>query len=164
MGRLGQRERHMFDLDNRLDEAEKAVDKLPREQQIAFVDQFKTGGKQATPELQQVANSIGEIDEATYMRVIEAQVRRLGKGAHKMWSKLSAADRADLAHDSKQVSQAIAEALEKGDLSREEERDMRVRQELADGILDYKENHYRVLWKVIPAKEGAEPQERELEV
>lgn len=162
-GRLGQRERHIFDLDNQLDKAEKAVDKLPQDQQVAFVDQFKTGGTQATPELQQIANSIAAIDEATYMRVIEAQVRRLGKGAQKLWKELSAGEKAALAHNSTQFAADAEEALEQEDISKEEKRAMQIRLELANGILDYKENHYRVLWKVIPGKEaGDEGTERGL--
>jgi hypothetical protein len=163
MGRLGQRERHIFDLDNQLDKVEKAVDKVPREQQIAFVDQFKRGQEQETPELRKQRDDITAIDEASAMRTVNAQVRLLGEGAQKLWSKLSKDERLDFFHNSTQFGEDAAAALAKGDLSRKEERDMRVRQELADHILDYKENHLRVLWEVIPGKEaGDEGTERGL--
>lgn len=49
-----------------LDAYRKAIDNLPRQAQIEFIDRMKTGRPQATPELQELAETIRKIDKDDY--------------------------------------------------------------------------------------------------
>lgn len=92
----GQRDKLEFVLESGLIKLEKAFDKMPMEEKVAFVDNIKLGKPQATPDLDKVASM---------MRTVEDQ----------HW--------------------AMAKVYKPS--------------------LAYKENHFRVMWKVIPGSDSA---------
>jgi hypothetical protein len=148
----GEREKRRFILDQVLQGAEKTMGRLPQGDQIAFVDRFKQGQKQPDSSLQAIADFISKTDEDTYRRVIEAQVRSLSPTARKLWSEKSEPEKSqflhNIANERERAERALAE--NEGKLTRGETARLNAITQIADSILDYKENHYRVLWKVIP--------------
>src|SRR6202012_1704315 len=93
--------------------AEKAFDRLPREQQVKFVDRMKAGADQPTSELRDLAKFMTGTDEDTYMRVVEAQVRSLGPKEQELWNELSREEKAAFVHNLEKFRSATKEA-EKG--------------------------------------------------
>lgn len=70
-GMLGSRERERTKLDAEFRKMEKAFDLMPMQQQIDFIDAMKTGDRQRTPELQELAKRLRELDEAMYEQIRE---------------------------------------------------------------------------------------------
>lgn len=142
MASTGQRELRRFSLDQMLHGVETSVGKLPQDEQVAFIDRFKAGQRptQPTQELAQLDDFFRKTDEDTYMRVVEAQVRNMDVADQKLWNQMAPDLKASAVHNLDAVANdPTAPAFLK---------------HLADSITDYKENHFRVLWKTIP---GAEP-------
>src|ERR1019366_5927064 len=150
----GEREKRRFILDQVLQGAEKTMGRLPQGDQIAFVDRFKQGQKQPDSSLQAIADFISKTDEDTYRRVIEAQVRSLSPTARKLWSEKSEPEKSqflhNIANERERAERALAENEGKAELTRGETARLNAITQIADSVLDYKENHYRVLWKVVP--------------
>jgi hypothetical protein len=66
MRMLGERVQKAYETDRVLEGYRQMFDKMPRPQQIAFIDRMKLGEKQPTPELQQVADTMRRIDTETW--------------------------------------------------------------------------------------------------
>ena len=137
----GEREKHRWYLDQVLEKSQKMMDKLSKDDQVEFVDRYKQGQDQPTPELQHLAEFMGKTDEETYRQVVETQVANLSKEARQLWDKMPEEDKTAFLHK-------IADF--KGDESLEES----PLKELADALLNYKNDHFRVIWKVVPGTEG----------
>ena len=99
MKMLGGQNQAAYILHKTLEVYQKALDKMPRDAQVAFVDNYKVGHKQATPELDALD---------TLLRNIDAQNRQLANSA--------------------------AEDLG------------------IDEMVAWKDNHFRVMWKVVPGQ------------
>jgi DNA repair protein RadC len=97
MTELGKRNKLEFELENKLMSMEKMFEKMPRAEQVAFIDNIKLGRKQATPQLDALAKMMRDIEDVMH-----------------------------------------AEALK------------------FNPSLSYLDNHYRVLWKVIPGQAAAQ--------
>lgn len=138
----GAREQHRFVLEQTLQKADALFDKMPREAQVAFVDNYKQGKEQATPELKQIADFIGKTDDATYRAVVEAQVANLDPKTQKFWKAMPEKDKAAFLQKIQQFK--ADEELPEGPLK-----------DLADNLLSYKDDHFRVLWKTVPGKAEA---------
>jgi protein strawberry notch len=107
MRMIGERNQKAFETDRVLEAFRQSFDKMPREEQVAFVDRMKRGEAQPTPELQQVAQTMRKIDTESWEAARQAY--------------------AALGFKDKEIP------------------------------LKWLENHYRVLWKVIP---GADDEEK----
>jgi N12 class adenine-specific DNA methylase/GGDEF domain-containing protein len=168
MRMTGAREKHRYTLQQVLNGARTMFSKLPQAEQIRFIDHYKLGEAQATAELDEVAKFFRKTDEATYRNVIDSQIANIGGWADRAWSKLPESAKAEMVHSledyrggtsrdarEKQL-EAIEDLLEANGVK--STRMMRTGlADVADSILSYKENHYRVLWKKIPgAEDGAE--------
>jgi len=133
----GKREQHNWTLDTALQPVRVAFDKLPEEAQVDFVDRYKAGEAQATPEMQSVDDFMRKTDAATYRNVVDTQVNNLDPKAQKLWAKMSEPDKQSFLQ---KISAFKADdTLPAGPLK-----------DLADGLLNFKEDHYRVIWKEIP--------------
>ena len=135
----GTREKNRWVLEQTLKKSGEMFDKLGKEAGVAFVDAYKTGEKQPTPELQRLADFMGKTDEATYRTLVETQVANLSPKAQKLWSEMPNDAKAAFLH--KIADFKADDKLPEGPLK-----------ELADGLLNYKQDHFRVLWKVVPGK------------
>ena len=89
----GAREKHRWYLDQVLEKSQALIDKMPREEQVAFVDRYKLGEDQPTPELTALADFMAKTDEKTYRAVVETQVANLSKEAHKLWDAMTEEDK-----------------------------------------------------------------------
>ena len=153
----GDQERAMFHLDHAFEGIEEMFDRLPETEHIDFLDRYKRGEDQKTPELQQVADMFKTLDTATYKRIVDAQVGAMDRAARKVWDRMSAADREDF-YDELTTSRTFERAGDEDlahDMSAtvDERKDARKRivlQNIADGVLTFKQNHLRAFWKVIP--------------
>lgn len=92
----GERDKAEFEIEAKMKSLEDAFDKMPQDQQVAFINNIKTGKQQATPSLQAVADMMRKIEDAYHA-------------------------------EAKQYKPSLT----------------------------YKENHFRVLWKVIPGSPEA---------
>jgi tRNA G10 N-methylase Trm11 len=72
MKMLGERNQKAYETDRVLDAWGKALDKMPRPQLIAFVDNMKLGKPQATPELQELAQTMRKIDTDSWDAAVAA--------------------------------------------------------------------------------------------
>ena len=138
----GVREQHRFVLEQTLQKAQTLFDKMPREAQVAFVDNYKQGEKQSTPELQQIADFMGRTDDATYRAVVETQVSNLDPKTQKLWQAMPDTDKGAFLHKIQDFK--TDESLPAGPLK-----------DLADHLLTFKGDHFRVIWKTIPGKAEA---------
>ena len=133
----GQREQHGWTLDQALQPVRVAFDKLPEDAQVDFIDRYKAGDAQATPEMQSVDDFMRKTDADTYRNVVDTQVGNLDPKAQQLWAKMPEADRQDFLQ---KISGFKGDTtLEDGPLK-----------SLADGLMSFKENHYRVLWDELP--------------
>lgn len=66
MSEIGERRKAATLLDFAMEKAEPYMASLPEDKQIEFADRVKTGQKQATPELQAIADAIAPIDKASW--------------------------------------------------------------------------------------------------
>jgi hypothetical protein len=156
MRMTGEREKHRFTLNQVLDKARTMFGKLPREQQIDFIDRYKQGEDQATPELSEIAKFFAKTDEDTYRNVIEAQIGTVGGWAERAWKKLPEDAKVELIHSLEDYrgegqQDAIEKLLEDHGIKSTKMMQIGLAN-VADSILSYKENHYRVLWKTVPGK------------
>lgn len=69
MKALGERNQATFRLQQTMGEIEDAFDKLPRDQQIDFIDRMKTGAAQPTPQLQQIADTYKDLEEMKFQAI-----------------------------------------------------------------------------------------------
>jgi predicted RNA methylase len=74
MKMLGERNQKAYETDQVLEGWSKAVDKMPRPEQIAFVDRMKLGQPQPTPELQDLADTLRSIDTESWQGAHDAYV------------------------------------------------------------------------------------------
>lgn len=139
MTAMGEREKHAFYLEKVLEGAKNMFDKLGRDRQTDFIDRFKSGQPQVTPELEEVANLMRRVDEDTYRAIVGVQAAAMRPAIAEAWDKLSAKEKDDffLRHEA---------SIEQPD------NDL---QALSDAALDWRENHFRVLWKEVPGKPEA---------
>lgn len=72
MKMLGERNQKAYETDRVLDAWGKALDKMPRPQLIDFVDRMKLGKPQATPELQELAQTMRKIDTESWDAAVAA--------------------------------------------------------------------------------------------
>jgi hypothetical protein len=72
MKMLGERNQKAYETDRILDAWSKALDKMPRPQLIDFVDRMKLGKEQATPELQELAQTMRKIDTESWDAAVAA--------------------------------------------------------------------------------------------
>ena len=135
----GQREQHRWILEQTLEKSAKIFDKLGREPGIAFIDAYKTGERQPTPELNELSEFMRKTDEATYRTLVETQVANLGPKAQTLWKAMPEDAKTAFLH--KIADFKGDETLEKGPLK-----------ELAEALLNYKDDHFRVLWEKVPGK------------
>jgi hypothetical protein len=103
---IGDRNKANFRIAMALRATKKMFDRMPRDEQVAFIDRMKRGQQQPTPELQQVAEMLREIDTQSWKAARNAYARLGFKGA--------------------------------------------------EIPLSWMENHFRVLWKVIPGQTDEE--------
>jgi hypothetical protein len=133
----GKREQHNWTLDSALQPIRVAFDKLPEDAQVDFVDRYKAGEPQATPAMQSVDDFMRKTDADTYRAVVDTQVKNLDPKAQKLWTAMSADDKTAFLQNISSFKGD--ESLPAGPLK-----------DLADGLLNFKDNHYRVLWKELP--------------
>jgi hypothetical protein len=160
----GAREQHRFVVEQTLEKFGTAFDKLGKDAGVEFVDKYKQGQEQptlkvpenkaqevwrklnrkeqATAPLQQLADFMHKTDDATYRNVVEAQVANLEPKTQKFWKSMSEKDKTDFLQKIQQYK--ADDKLPDGPLK-----------DLADHLLSYKDDHYRVLWKTIPGKAEA---------
>lgn len=74
---LGDRNQVNYIIDRAVDAMEKAFNKMPRLDQVAFIDRMKTGVPQPSPELQKVADTLRKIDTDSW-QAAEAEYKRAG--------------------------------------------------------------------------------------
>lgn len=74
MKMLGERNQQAYETQQVLEAWRVALDKMPRPQQIDFIDRMKLGKAQATPELQELAQTMREIDTDSWDAAQEAYV------------------------------------------------------------------------------------------
>lgn len=153
----GEKEKRTFLLDQALDAAEKGFNKVPEGRQVDFIDRMKAGEDQPTSEEKALAEFLSGTDEDTYLRVVDTQVRTLGPRAQKFWSALSTASKENFVHNLDDFRSANWEE------GKEPTPAEQIAAKIADNVLSYKENHYRVLWKDIPPA-PLQPGEEEEEV
>ncbi len=67
----GERDKAQFLLETTTRKTEQFFDKLPRQEQIDFVDRIKTGQPQPTNQLQQIADMLKEFDDSLYDEIIK---------------------------------------------------------------------------------------------
>jgi hypothetical protein len=139
MSALGRREKRAFLLERALSGYEKTLRKLNQKQLIDIIDRMKTGAEQPTPELQQLADFIRDTDEATYREVVEQQAMSMRPALRRVWENLTPEEKEEF-FTQHEAGEPIAD---------------KKLHEISNAVLDYKENHFRVLWKEIPGKEGA---------
>lgn len=96
MGMKGERDKAQFMVDSAMEYARKKFDRMAAADQVAFMDRYKTGTPQPTPELQTIADSYKRIDDDLYKELVKYKPS-----------------------------------------------------------LPWKENHFRILWKVIPGQSEA---------
>jgi hypothetical protein len=72
MKMLGERNQKAYETDRVLDAWSEVLDKLSRQEQIAFIDRMKQGQTQATPELQELAVTMRKIDTESWEAAREA--------------------------------------------------------------------------------------------
>jgi hypothetical protein len=106
---IGDRNKANFRIAMALRATKKMFDRMPRNEQVAFIDRMKRGQQQPTPELQQVAEMLREIDTQSW-KAARVAYARLGFKS-------------------------------------------------AEIPLSWMENHFRVLWKVIPGQTDEEKKE-----
>jgi hypothetical protein len=135
----GQREKHRWVLEQTLQKSAAMFDKMGKDAGIEFIDKYKTGEDQPTPELQHLADFMRKTDEATYRTLVETQVANLGPKAQKLWKLMPEEAKTEFLH--KIADFKGDKELEEGPLK-----------ELADNLLNYKDDHFRVLWEKIPGK------------
>jgi strawberry notch-like protein/NTP hydrolase family protein len=135
----GQREQRRWILEQTLEKSAKMFDKMGKEAGIAFIDAYKTGEGQPTPELNELSDFMRKTDEATYRTLVETQVANLGAKAKALWKAMPEDAKTAFLH--KIADFKGDETLEKGPLK-----------ELADALLTYKDDHFRVLWDKVPGK------------
>lgn len=152
----GEQEKHRYLLDQMMHKWRQMFDKVPEENQIEFFDRAKKGERQPTQQLQEVNDFMRKTDDAQIRRVVEAQVRGLSDKAQQLWNKFSEDEKTAFIRN---ISKFKAEELPKegeeggiGELTRE----------LADGLINYKANHMRVMWETLPAKLEEEEDQGEL--
>jgi hypothetical protein len=133
----GEREQHNWTLDQALQPVRNAFDKLPQDAQVDFIDRYKAGEKQATPEMQSIDDFMRKTDADTYRNVVDTQAASLGPKAQKMWAVMP-----------EPAKQAFLQRI--SDFKADDTLPAGPLKELADGLLNFKENHYRVLWKELP--------------
>lgn len=149
------------ELDYAFREIRKMFDKMPEGQRIDFIDRIKTGQKQELPEIQEIADIYRAADTAKHHEVVEAQVGNMSEATQKFWKKLSANGKAQF-WSQIETGQTIAFEGDQ-ELARDGDADAEHRlrlQEIADGSLKFKEDHFRVFWKVLPAPEGKQTSPR----
>lgn len=64
---LGERNQEAYVTDRMLEVSEKAFDRMTQGEQVAFIDRFKTGEEQPSPELQQIASMMAQIDTESWI-------------------------------------------------------------------------------------------------
>lgn len=67
----GEREKKLFVLEQTMGAIKKMFDRMPRMQQLAFLDNIKEGKPQSTPELQKIADLYRQMDDALYAQVLK---------------------------------------------------------------------------------------------
>lgn len=142
MKHLGERNKALFMLDEATKGIRKMFDKTPINEKIDFIDNQKTGGKQATPELQEVADFYRKTDDDLFVAVNRELLENIDPKSAAKVASLSDRERLDffqkLSEGTAQSSpslQLLADSLPK------------IYQER---MLDYLNNHFRLIWKVRP--------------
>lgn len=130
----GDRDQALAEADLRMADTRSMFDKMPEEDRLGFIDNMKSGSPQPTPELNDLADFYRSTDDANYRKVIEVQA-----ADNPIWKELTPGQRNTF------VDGVKAGAIDDS---------MPQLRELADSLLAYKENHFRVLWKTVPGQDA----------
>lgn len=68
---MGDRNKQEFELERRMDHIKRMFAKMPREEQIDFIDRYKRGENQPTAELTKIAALYHDIDTATHQELVK---------------------------------------------------------------------------------------------
>ena len=71
MKALGERNKKMFEIDQKMGGWEKMFSKMSEKERVEFIDRIKTGQPQKTPELQQIADIMRLWDDAVYSEIVK---------------------------------------------------------------------------------------------
>jgi len=151
----GEREKRRFLLDQMMFGWRKIFDKLPKEDGVAFIDRYKRG-ETLPPEFQELADFESKTDDETHRHVVDAQVRTLSEDAQKLWASLTPEEKDAFRHNlDKLKAEELPEDGEEGGVGK-------ITKEIADMVVNYKENHQRVLWDKLPEPLPEEGEQEEL--
>lgn len=92
--KIGDRNYAEFVVGVAVNDAKKSVSRLPRNEQIAFIDRIKRGEKQPTPEMQQLADLFRQIDDsmARERESVRPDAAYLENHARVIWEKIPGAE------------------------------------------------------------------------
>lgn len=147
----GDQAKQQFALEQVFKGMAKMFDGLPEESRIDFMDRYKRGEDQETPELDKLATLYKATDTATYKRIVDAQVGGMDKAIRRQWDKMTAAAKEDFFDGLMDGREFATEDDRKAAADGDRAAQYNVRlQKIADGSLAFKEDHFRAFWKVIP--------------
>lgn len=95
MRALGDRNAASTEIDKALSGLEKVFDKMKDEERIDFIDNIKTGKQQETPELQEVANTLKDLDKDLYDAIAKYKPSIAWKENHfrVLWKKIPGSEK-----------------------------------------------------------------------
>lgn len=133
MRATGDRNKAEFHLERLTYSIQKVFNGMSTAQQVDFIDNFKLGNRQATPQMQHVADLLHGLDDDLYRTVVETQIANMEKEGPK-YDALSEAEKT-----------AFIERIKAGTAHPEAWMN-----KVDERTLDYLDNHFRVLYKKIP--------------
>jgi hypothetical protein len=136
MAMKGARDQALAEMDLRMADTRAAFDAMPEQERVAFIDNMKSGSPQASPELNDLADFYRKADDATYRNVIETQA-----ADNPLWKSLTP-----------EQKNTFVDGIKAGAIDPEAMPELK---ELADSLLTYKDNHFRVFWKELPVSKEA---------
>jgi hypothetical protein len=139
---LGGRGYRAAKLDFAFDAFEKAMGNLPKAEQVAFVDQMKRSGPFADPVQQELADMMRGVEMDTWIRVADQKVRAIDDNkVTNLWNSMP-----------RDLKETFAKNLSN---LRADPNLGRGLKKLVEGMMNFKDAHYRVMWKTVPGSAQA---------